>query len=125
MSSQPDYSFNQPASSNSESASLQLPFALLSAAIAIILIAQTVNVFKSRSALHEGEVQLADAYRNREGAVKQSGEVQQKLEALAMDLLILAQTDDQAKAIAKKYNIQQAGGAAAPAAAPAPAEPAK
>jgi len=123
MSSQPDYSFNQPASSssNSESASLQLPFALLSAAIAIILIAQTVNVFKARSSLHEGEAQLGDAYRNREGAVKQSGEVQQKLESLAMDLLILAQTDNDAKAIAKKYNIQQTGAAAAP----APAEPAK
>ena len=32
MSSEPDYNFNQPAASNSDSGSLQLPFALLTAA---------------------------------------------------------------------------------------------
>ena len=66
MSSQPDYNFNQPAqsSSTSENGSLHLPFALLSAAIAIMMIAQTVEyVFKQRSALHDGEAQLADYYR--------------------------------------------------------------
>lgn len=126
MSSQPDYSFNQPAPSTSEGFSLQLPFALLSTAIAIILIAQTVNTFKGRSALHDGEVQLNDAYRNREAAVKQSGDLQQKLQEIALDLIVLAKTDKEAQAIIAKYNIQQAGNAPAGAPAPAPApEPAK
>ena len=122
MSSQPDYSFNQPASSTSESTSLQLPFALLSTAIAIMMIAQTWNVFKQRSALHDGEAQLADYYRNREGLVKQSGDVQQKLQNLALDLLLLSKTDDDAKAIIAKYNIQQTGNPSAPAATPEPAK---
>lgn len=120
MSSEPDYNFNQPAAStNSDGLSLQLPFALLSAAIAIIMVAQTVNVFKARSGLRDGKAQLADAYRNREALVKQSTEIQNKLQALILDLLLLAKTDDDAKAIVAKYNIQQNGNAAAPAGAPA------
>lgn len=123
MSSQPDYNFTQPVASHSDSGSVQLPFALLSTAVAILLIAQTVNVFKARSGLHDAEAQIADAYRNREGLVKQSDEVQQKLQNLALDLLLLSKTDDSAKAIIQKYNIQQTGNPAAP--APAATEPAK
>ena len=126
MSSEPDYNFNQPAAStNSDGFSLQLPFALLSAAIAIIMVAQTVNIFKARNSLRDGKTQLADAYRNREALVKQSGEIQQKLQALILDLLILAKTDEDAKAIVAKYGIQQNGTATAPAGTPAPAEGAK
>ena len=126
MSSEPDYNFNQPvASANSDGLSLQLPFALLSAAIAIIMVAQTVNIFKARNTLREGKAQLADAYRNRETLVKQSSDVQNKLQALILDLLILSKTDDDAKAIVSKYNIQQNGAATAPAGTPAPAEGAK
>jgi len=87
-----------------------------------MMIAQTWNVFKQRSALHDGEAQLADYYRNREGLVKQSGDVQQKLQNLALDLLLLSKTDDDAKAIIGKYNIQQTGNASAPAATPEPAK---
>ena len=122
MSSPSDYNYHQAPAQAADSNSLQLPFALLSTAIAIVLVAQTVNVFKARSALHDGEAQLADFYRNREGLVKQSGDVQQKLQNLALDLLLLSKTDDDAKAIIGKYNIQQTGNTAPAAPVPAPAK---
>lgn len=128
MSSDPDYNFNQPAASaNSNGFSLQLPFALLSAAIAVVMVAQTVNTFKARNSLRDGKVQLSEAYNSRLAMVKQSKEIQEKLQALILDLLMLAQTDPDAKQIVAKYNIQQNGSATAPvpAAAPAPAEGAK
>jgi hypothetical protein len=108
MNSDADYSYNDPSPvSYSSGTSLQLPFAILSSAIMILLIGQTMAVFKQKSALQEGRVQLADAYTKREVLVKQSGELQNKLQALVMDLLILSKTDDDAKAIVGKYNIQQ------------------
>jgi len=125
MSSEPDYNFNSPAASGSNGASILLPFALLSAAIAVVMVAQTVNVFKARTSLRDGKTQLADAYSKRQALVKQSADIQQKLQALVLDLLLLAKTDEDAKAIVQKYNIQQnapAGSDAAPAPA---AEPAK
>ncbi len=126
MSSEPDYNFNQPAASaNSDGFSLQLPFALLATAIAIAMIAQTVSTFKARNTLRDGKVQLSEAYNSRLAMVKQSKEIQDKLQALILDLLMLAQTDPDAKQIVSKYNIQQNGAATAPAAAPAPAEGAK
>jgi hypothetical protein len=110
MSSQSDYQF-QPAST-SDSVSLQLPFALLTAAIAILLVAQTLNIFKARTALNDGIVQLNEAYRNREPLVKQSADVQHNLEAIVLDLLILAKTDEEAAKIVQKNGIQQTGAAA-------------
>jgi len=124
MSSESNYNY-QPAST-SDSVSLQLPFALLSAAIAVILVAQTVNIFKARTSLNEAKVKLSEGYRNREPLVKQSKDIQEKLQAIVLDLLVLAQTDEDAKKIVAKYNIQQAakGGSSegAPAPAPAPAK---
>jgi hypothetical protein len=125
MSSEPDYNFNQPASSNSDSGSLQLPFALLTVAIAIIMVAQTVNVFKERNTLRDGKVKLAKYYSDRQALVKQSADVQQKLQTLVLDLLLLAKTDEDAKAIVAKYNIQQNANQSAPENAPAPAETTK
>jgi hypothetical protein len=125
MSSEPDYNFNQPVVAQSDSFSLQLPFALLSTAIAILMVAQTVGVIRTGNALHDNKTKYADALRNREALVKQSGEIQNKLQALILDLLLLSKTDEDAKAIVSKYNIQQNGNAAAPGAAPAPAEGAK
>jgi hypothetical protein len=121
MSSEPDYNFNQPASSSTENISLMLPFALLAAAIAVIMVAQTVNVFKQRSSLRDGSVELTKAYHDREPLVKQSKDLQEKLQALVLDLLLLSKTDDEAKQIVTKYNIQQQGTEAAPAPAPADA----
>ena len=83
------------------------------------MIAQTVSTFKQRSALQEGHVQLTDAFKKREVVVKQSVDLQTKLQDLIMDLLILSKTDEDAKQIVGKYNIQQNGQAPAPAEAPA------
>jgi hypothetical protein len=128
MSTESNYPFNEtskPASSGSAEASgpsIQLPFALLTAALAVVMVTQTANVFKQRTSLREGKAQLIEAYKNREPMVKQSAELQAKLQAMVLDLLILGKTDDDAKAIISKYNIQQnapAGAAEAPAAEPA------
>src|SRR5579872_5430791 len=98
MSSEPDYNFNQPSASTSEGVSLHLPFALLTAAIAVVMVAQTVNVFKARTALRDNKTQLIDVVHKREALVGQSKDIQKKLEKLVLDLLVLAKTDDDAKA---------------------------
>ncbi len=118
MSSEPDYNFNQPTVGNSEGISLMIPFALLTLAIAVVMVAQTVNVFKARTALRENKTQLIDVVHKREALVGQSRDIQKKLEKLVLDLLVLAKTDDDAKQIVQKYNIQQGnptGAAEAPA----------
>ena len=127
MNSDADYSYSEPAPAYAPSSpSIQLPFALLTCAMAMIMIMQTQAAFRQKSALQEGKVQMIDAIAKREPLVKQSAELKSKLNAMVIDLLILGKTDDDAKAIIGKYNIQQnqpgTGGepAAGDAAAPAP-----
>ena len=118
MSTEPDYNFNQPASSSStsENGSLHLPFMLLLVAIAVIFIQQTVTSFKMRTSLSDTKVAIEKAIESQKPARAQADEVEKKLSSMIEDLLILAKTDDQAKAIVNKYGIQQgANGAAAPA----------
>jgi len=125
MKPESDFSFSERPADTAQSAesALQIPFALLTCAIAVLMIAQTVSTFKQRSALQEGHVELTDAYKKREVVVKQSKDLQTKLQDLVMDLLILSKTDDDAKQIISKYNILHNGQANA---TPAPAEaPAK
>jgi hypothetical protein len=122
MNPESDFSFSEPPAPVTSSAepSLQLPFALLTCTVAVLMIAQTVSTFKQRTALQEGHVQLQDAFKKREVVVNQSKDIQSKLQDLVMDLLILSKTDDDAKQIVGKYNIQQNGQTpAAPAEAPA------
>lgn len=126
MSSEPDYNFNEPASAEAAGGfSLHLPFALLTVAVAIIMFTQTANAFKAKSSLRDGKTQLTDALQKRDTLVKQSEDVQKKLEAMVLDLLLLAKTDEDAKAIVGKYNIQQGAPNGAPAApsAETPAAP--
>jgi len=47
--------------------------------------------------------------KRREPVVKQSIEIQTKMQELLTDLLVLAKTDDGAREIVKKYNIKQGG----------------
>jgi hypothetical protein len=110
-----DFSLSEapPESARSAEPSLQIPFALLTCAVAVLMIAQTVSTFTQRSTLEESHSQLADAFKKREVVVKQSVDLQTKLQELITDLLILAQTDDDAKQIVGKYNIQQNGQAPA------------
>jgi hypothetical protein len=114
MNPESDFSLSEPpveASRHSAEPSLQLPFALITCAVAVLMIAQTVSTFKQRSALEEGHAQLTDAFKKREVVVKQSVDLQAKLQDLVMDLLILSKTDDDAKQIISKYNIQEGGNA--------------
>jgi hypothetical protein len=120
MSTEPDYNFNQPtqSSSTSENGSLQLPFALLLVAIAILFVQQTVTSFKMKTSLNDTKIAIEKAIENQKPAIVQAGDVEKKLSSMIEDLLILAKTDEQAKAIANKYGIQQganAAGATAPA----------
>jgi len=122
MSSEPDYNFNQPAASTTpENTSLHLPFALLSAAIAIILVQQTINSFKLKSSLNEGKDQLAKASTNAGPAMQQATDYEKKFSSLAQDLILLSKTDDTAKAIVSKYGIGIQPNPNAPA-APEPAK---
>jgi hypothetical protein len=129
MSTEPDYNFNEPATESSTAApAYHLPLALISSALAVFLFAQTSNAIFTRDNLKEAKTQvlknkadLADAYHNREPVVKQAMDIQKKLQDMLMDLLLLSKTDDEAKAIVTKYNIQQGnGGSGGDAPAPAP-----
>jgi hypothetical protein len=122
MSSEPDYNFNPPAAAESGSSPLLLPFTLLVAAIAVLMTAQAVNTFKAHSALRDGLTKLTKYYQDREVLVKQSQDLQQKLQTLVLDLLLLAKGGDKdAEQIIAKYHIQQNAPAGAPETAPAPA----
>lgn len=116
MSPESDYSYTDPSLSDpaypggistNPLHSLAMPFALLSTALAIVMLTQTIGVFRQRSALQESKVQLADAIKKRAPAVTEAGNLQNKLQAMVLDLLLLGKTDDDAKAIIQKYNIQQ------------------
>lgn len=133
MNTEADYSYAEPAPSGP---TLHLPFALLSSALALVMISQTVGVFHQKDDLKDGKIQLndsaaqlseslakhTDAVAKREPLVKQTGDLKKKLNDMIMDILILAKTDEDAKAIVGKYNIQQnlpsSGGEAAPTGAP-------
>ena len=111
MNSDADYSYAEPSPS---SPSLHLPFALLSTALALVMISQTMGVFNQKTALKDGQKQLidsvakhADAVTKRETLVTQSRDLKKKLNEMIMDILTLAKTDEDAKAIVSKYNIQQ------------------
>jgi hypothetical protein len=122
MKPESDFSYSEAPVENSSALSehsLHLPFALLSSAIAVLMIAQTITTFKQRSALQEGAVQLTETIKKREIIVKQSMDIETKLKDLIVDLLILSRTDDDAKKIVSKYGIQQNGQASPP---PAPAK---
>ena len=122
MNPEAEYSYAEPAPSGP---SLHLPFALLSSALALVMIAQTVGVKNQKTDLMEGRTQLgenatklSEAFTKREPLVKQSQDLKKILNDMIMDILILAKTDEDAKAIVTKYNIQQnlpASGDAAPA----------
>lgn len=134
MNSDADYSYAEPepAAYAPSSPSLHLPFALLSSALAIVMIAQTIGVRNQTTALRAGIVKLGEADKTladnlvkREPLVKQSGELKAKLNAMVVDLLILGKTDDDAKAIIAKYNIQQNQPSSAPDAPAGDAAPPK
>jgi methylthioribose-1-phosphate isomerase len=131
-------------STETESPNILLPLALIAATFAILLGSQVGSAKQSsgfmkwqRETLEKQitnmqatDKQAADAIKNREGVVKQSGELQNQLQTLLNELLDLAKDDKDAQEIIKKWNVQRnappaaAGDAAAPA-APAGEKPAE
>lgn len=101
-----------------------LPFALLAISFTVLLVYQIINLNKQNSRMQETRKQLTEIIGQREELVKQSTELQTKLQAMALDLLELAKTNEKAKAIVQKYNIQQTAPPQAPQTAAATATPA-
>ncbi len=132
MNSDADYSYSEPEPVQyaPSSPSLHMPVALLSCALAMFMVTQTVASRNQTTAmkagikkLSENGKTLADNIVKREPLVKQSGELKSKLNAMVMDLLILGKTDEDAKAIIAKHGIQQSQPSSAPDAAAGDAAP--
>jgi hypothetical protein len=120
-----DTEFSYPDSSPS----IQLPFAILTCALAVVMITQVIGITRQKTSLQEGKIQLnensdkfAKALIDRKPMVEKSGELKAKLNAMIQDIIILGKTDDDAKAIIQKYNIQQ--NLPPPSESAAPAQPA-
>lgn len=97
-----------------------IPLVLLGVSLAAILVWQIVVTSHQRKGMYEAKRQLGDAIQKREDLVKQSNQLQAKIQTLVIDLLDLAKHDEKAKGIVQKYNIQQTA-PVAPAVPPAPA----
>ncbi len=85
-----------------------LPLTLLSISLVLIFIWQLSAISSQRTAFQS-------TIQRQEDLVSQSHKVQAGLEKLVNDLLDLAQTDNDAKEIVKKYGIQRNANAPAPA----------
>jgi hypothetical protein len=108
MNSDADYSYSeQQPVYGSSSPSLHLPFAILSCAAAIFMFIQVQGANRQKNALKESTKQLTDAYTKREALVKRSVELKNQLNAMVMDLLLLAKTDEDAKGVVARNGIQQ------------------
>jgi hypothetical protein len=70
----------------------------------------------------EGEKRFAELIKQREASVQQAQQVQTRYTEMLNDLLKLADTDNDAKAVVEKYRIQRQD-APQPAASPKPATP--
>ena len=77
-----------------------LPVLLLALSLLLFFIFQINNVTEQRTA-------LKTAIDRQDQVVKQSRQIQDLLKNVALDLLNAAKTDDNAKQIVTKYNIQQ------------------
>ena len=104
-------------SRHSRSHALFIPFILLAASLLLLLTWQLYLTKLQYSGLKGTRIQLAETLKQREPQAAQGVEIQNRLKALAIDILHLAKTDKAAEAIARKYSFQQA--------IPAAAEPGK
>lgn len=111
--------------------SIHLPLALLAVAFAIFLFAQisslgqngrsmrwqAENLDRQIASLVESEKNLGNLIKQREALVQQSQQVQARYTEMLTDLINLADTDADARAVVDKYKIQrQQNQQAAPAA---------
>ena len=103
-------------SRHSRSQALFTPFIILAASLLFLLAWQLYLTKLQYSGLKGTKTQLAESLKQREPQAAQGAEIQNRLKALAIDILQLAKTDKAAEAIARKYSFQQAIPAAAEAA---------
>lgn len=116
--------------------SIHLPLALLAIAFAIFLFAQisslgqngrsmrwqAENLDRQIASLVTSEQNLGNLIKQREALVQQSQQVQARYTEMLTDLMNLAETDADARAVVDKYKIQrQQNQEAAPAPSPSPA----
>jgi hypothetical protein len=131
-----DYNSPAPENSNSLIGNTQLLIALLALAFSVFLFAQiSANGQASRSmkwrydtmdrqltSTIEAEKRFAELIKQREASVQQAQQVQTRYTEMLNDLLKLAETDNDAKAVVEKYRIQRQDNAQ-PAADQKPANP--
>jgi hypothetical protein len=130
-----DYTTEDSATQSSGAGNIHLPLALLALAFAIFLFAQisslgqngrsmrwqTENLDRQIGSLVESEKNLGNLVKQRESLVEQSQQVQARYTEMLTDLIKLAETDPDARAVVEKYKIQrQQNQQAAPAAAATP-----
>ena len=127
-----DYTTEDSATQSSGAGNIHLPLALLALAFAIFLFAQisslgqngrsmrwqTENLDRQIGSLVESEKNLGNLVKQRESLVEQSQQVQARYTEMLTDLIKLAETDPDARAVVEKYKIQrQQNQQAAPSAA--------
>ena len=131
-----DYKNPAPENSNSLIGNIQLLIALLALTFSVFLFAQiSANGQASRSmkwrydtmdrqltSTIEAEKRFAELIKQREASVQQAQQVQTRYTEMLNDLLKLAETDNDAKAVVEKYRIQRQDNAQ-PAADQKPANP--
>jgi len=130
-----DYTTENLNSQSSGPENIHLPLALLAFAFAIFLFAQisslgqngrsmrwqTENLDRQIGSLVESEKNLGNLVKQREALVEQSQQVQARYTEMLSDLIKLAETDADSRAVVDKYKIQrQQNQQAAPAAGATP-----
>ncbi len=84
------------------------PLAILTASILVLMLMQLWNLWSQRAALQQN-------FQARRTALVQTQELQQRVNGITQELLILSQSNADAKAIVQKYKIQMAQPAPPPA----------
>jgi hypothetical protein len=116
-----DYNNEDSAAQNGISDSIHLPLALLAIAFAIFLFSQisslgqngrsmrwqAENLDRQIGSLVESEKNLGNLIKQREALVQQSQQVQARYTEMLTDLINLADTDADARAVVDKYKIQR------------------
>jgi hypothetical protein len=130
-----EYTNENSAAQSSGSENIHLPLALLAFAFAIFLFAQISSLGQNGSSMRwqaenldrqtvslvESEKNLGNLIKQRESLVEQSQQVQARYTEMLTDLIKLAETDPDARAVVEKYKIQrQQNHQAAPSAAATP-----
>jgi hypothetical protein len=131
-----EYTDENLATQSSSSENIHLPLALLAFAFALFVFAQisslgqngrsmrwqTENLDRQIGSLVESEKNLGNLVKQRETLVEQSQQVQARYTEMLTDLINLADTDADARAVVEKYKIQrQQNQQSAPAAEATPA----